>query len=143
MAADCSARNWAYHPCFVLYNNLDQGTGLKTWLRPWNEDRVTLYAVNQRCWVTRDVVTLTNVPCTLPQRVWEAKRFKALLERPRSRLTDPLLFIYSFQSGLLSVPSQRRPLDTIACRPRPDHAQPTADNAPTSVTDNLVVLIVV
>jgi len=37
VAADCSARNWVYHPCFVLYNNLDQGIGpptLKTWLRP-------------------------------------------------------------------------------------------------------------
>jgi len=34
----CSAQNWAYHPYFVLYNNLDQGIGpptLKTWLRPW------------------------------------------------------------------------------------------------------------
>jgi len=32
-----SARNWVYHPYFVLYNNLDQGIGpptLKTWLRP-------------------------------------------------------------------------------------------------------------
>jgi len=38
VAADCSARNWVYHPYFVLYNNLDQGIGpptLKTWLRPW------------------------------------------------------------------------------------------------------------
>ena len=37
-ATDCSARNWVYHPYFVLYNNLDQGIGpptLKTWLRPW------------------------------------------------------------------------------------------------------------
>jgi len=39
-ATDCSARNWVYHPYFVLYNNLDQGIGwldpptLKTWLRP-------------------------------------------------------------------------------------------------------------
>jgi len=24
---DCSPRNWVYHPCFVLYNNLDQGIG--------------------------------------------------------------------------------------------------------------------
>ena len=24
---DCSARNWLYHPYFVLYNNLDQGIG--------------------------------------------------------------------------------------------------------------------
>jgi len=34
----CSARNWVYHPHFVLYNNLHQGIGpltLKTWLRPW------------------------------------------------------------------------------------------------------------
>ena len=33
----CSARNWVYHPHFVLYNNLHQGIGpptLKTWLRP-------------------------------------------------------------------------------------------------------------
>jgi len=33
----CSARNWVYHPYFVLHNNLDQGIGpptLKTWLRP-------------------------------------------------------------------------------------------------------------
>ena len=33
----CSARNWVYHPYFVLYNNLDQGIvppTLKTWLRP-------------------------------------------------------------------------------------------------------------
>jgi len=33
----CSARNWVYHPYFVLYNNLDQGIGpptLKTWLHP-------------------------------------------------------------------------------------------------------------
>ena len=35
----CSARNWVYHPYFVLYNNLDQLTKelypptLKTWLR--------------------------------------------------------------------------------------------------------------
>jgi len=38
VAVDCSARNWVYHPYFVLYNNLDQGIGpptLKTWLRPW------------------------------------------------------------------------------------------------------------
>jgi len=37
---DCSARNWVYHPYFVLYNNLDQEIGpptLKTWLRPWAE----------------------------------------------------------------------------------------------------------
>ena len=37
VAALCSARNWLYHPYFVLYNNLDQGIGpptLKTWLRP-------------------------------------------------------------------------------------------------------------
>jgi len=27
VAADCSARNWVYHPHFVLYNNLDQGIG--------------------------------------------------------------------------------------------------------------------
>jgi len=27
VAADCSARNWVYHPYFVLYNNLDQGIG--------------------------------------------------------------------------------------------------------------------
>ena len=27
VAADCSARNWVYHPYFVMYNNLDQGTG--------------------------------------------------------------------------------------------------------------------
>ena len=36
-AADCSARNWVYHPYFVMYNNLDQGIGpptLETWLRP-------------------------------------------------------------------------------------------------------------
>ena len=35
---DCSARNWVYHPYFVLYNNLDQEIGppsLKSWLRPW------------------------------------------------------------------------------------------------------------
>ena len=25
VAADCTARNWVYHPYFVLYNNLDQG----------------------------------------------------------------------------------------------------------------------
>jgi len=40
VAAHCSARNWLYHPYFVLYNNLDQGIGpptLKTWLRPWCE----------------------------------------------------------------------------------------------------------
>ena len=37
-AADCSARNWVYHPYFVLYNNLNRGIGpptLKTWFRPW------------------------------------------------------------------------------------------------------------
>jgi len=37
VAADCIARNWVYHPYFVLYNNLDHGIGpptLKTWLRP-------------------------------------------------------------------------------------------------------------
>ena len=36
-AADCSARNWVYHPYFVMYNNLDQGIGpptLKAWLCP-------------------------------------------------------------------------------------------------------------
>jgi len=27
VAAHCSARNWLYHPYFVLYNNLDQGIG--------------------------------------------------------------------------------------------------------------------
>ena len=27
VAALCSARNWLYHPYFVLYNNLDQGIG--------------------------------------------------------------------------------------------------------------------
>jgi len=27
VAADSSARNWVYHPYFVLYNNLDQGIG--------------------------------------------------------------------------------------------------------------------
>ena len=27
VAADCSARGWVYHPYFVLYNNLDHGTG--------------------------------------------------------------------------------------------------------------------
>ena len=27
VAVDCSARNWVYHPYFVLYNNLDQGIG--------------------------------------------------------------------------------------------------------------------
>ena len=40
----CSARNWVYHPYFVLYNNLDQGIGpptLKTWLRPCARGAVT------------------------------------------------------------------------------------------------------
>jgi len=40
---DCSARNWVYHPYFVLYNNLDQGIGpptLKTWLHPWGPGTV-------------------------------------------------------------------------------------------------------
>ena len=27
VAADCSARNWVYHPYFVMYNNLYQGIG--------------------------------------------------------------------------------------------------------------------
>ena len=43
----CSARNWVYHPYFVLYNNLDQGIGpptLKTWLRPWSQ-RYLLYVI--------------------------------------------------------------------------------------------------
>ena len=43
VAVDCSARNWVYHPYFVLYNNLGQGIGpptLKTWLRPCLEWRV-------------------------------------------------------------------------------------------------------
>ena len=43
VVADCSARNWVYHPYFVLYNNLDQGTGpptLKTWLRPCLREEV-------------------------------------------------------------------------------------------------------
>ena len=34
---ECSARNWVYHPYFVLYNNLDHGIGpptLKMWLHP-------------------------------------------------------------------------------------------------------------
>jgi len=31
VAADCSARNWIYHPYFVLYNNLDQGIGPQLW----------------------------------------------------------------------------------------------------------------
>ena len=34
----CSARNWVYHPYFVMYNNLDQGIGpptLKSWLHPF------------------------------------------------------------------------------------------------------------
>ena len=37
VAAGCSARNWVYHPYFVLYNNQHQEIGpptLKTWLRP-------------------------------------------------------------------------------------------------------------
>jgi len=40
---DCSARNWVYHPYFVLYNNLDQGIGpptLKAWLRPCSSVKV-------------------------------------------------------------------------------------------------------
>ena len=51
VAADCSPRNWVYHPYFVLYNNLDQGIGpptLKTWLRPctgtWKTAMKSAYA---------------------------------------------------------------------------------------------------
>jgi len=70
------------------------------------------------------------------------------LERPRSRHTDPLLLIYSFQFRsafrATTMPSQLRPPETVACQPYPvNHTLPTADKAPTSFTDTLVVLIVV
>jgi len=63
---------------------------------------------------------------------------------PPVEVHRPLLLIYSFQFRsafhATTMPSQPRPLDTIVCV---DHAQPATDKAPTSVTDSLVVLIVV
>ena len=59
VAVDCSARNWVYHPYFVLYNNLDQGIGpptLKTWLRPCEKP---LHIASKRTVAYRAVWLLT------------------------------------------------------------------------------------
>jgi len=44
-----------------------------------------------------------------------------------------LLLPFSITRMVQPVVQRPRPLVTVACRPRADHAQPAADKAPTSV----------
>jgi len=56
-----SARNWVYHPYFVLYNNVDQGIGrptLKTWLHPCTQVTETIQFVKLGRCDARPTVTV-------------------------------------------------------------------------------------
>ena len=106
---DCSARNWAYRPYFVLYNNLDQGTGpptLKTWLSPWchglkahaNLPLLTLRYVHYthrslhsiRLRQTIFLFSVTNVWNSLPISVQSSpSRERELLSSHTSTLVSP------------------------------------------------------